>query len=104
MEIKYKGNSENKSLLIKITGDCDMYSAKEFFIAVTDKMKDGLSCIFLDFSEVIYLDSSGVGAIIKIIKYSQEKKINLKFRGLTGTPRKVLRMSNILSLITEVPL
>ena len=101
MEIDYTENSDNGSLLVKVAGDCDMYSAQEFFSGVTEKMSEGVTCVFLDFSEVLYLDSSGVGAIIKIIKYSKEKKIDLKFRGISGTPRKVLRMSNILTLINE---
>ena len=101
MKIDYSENSDNGSLFVKITGDCDMYSAQEFFIGVTEKMNTSFAFVSLDFSEVIYLDSSGVGAIIKIIKHSKDKKITLKFRGLTGMPRRVLRMSNILTLISE---
>ena len=101
MKINYVENSADKSLFVTVAGDCDMYSAQEFFTGVTGKMGRGFVSVSLDFSEVIYLDSSGVGAIIRIIKYSKEKNIDLKFRGITGTPRKVLRMSNILTLITE---
>ena len=101
MKINYLENSADGSLLIKVAGDCDMYSAQEFFTGVTGKIKENLISVSLDFSGVIYLDSSGVGAIIRIIKFSKEKKVDLKFRGITGTPRKVLRMSNILTLIKE---
>ena len=101
MDIQYLENADMQSLLVKISGDCDMYSAQEFFSGVMEKMSHGYVDIFLDLSGVIYLDSSGVGAIIKIIRQAREKKINLKFRGIAGTPRKVLRMSNILNLITE---
>ena len=101
MDIQYLENSSMKSLLAKISGDCDMYSAQEFYKGISAKIESGYHNLFLDFSDVIYLDSSGVGVIIKIIRQSKDKKINLKFRGITGTPRKVLKMSNILNLITE---
>jgi len=101
MDIQYLENSAQRSLLVKVSGDCDMYNAQEFFLGVTEKMNSGFSIIYLDFSGVIYLDSSGVGAIIKILKQSKEKMVDLKFRGINGTPRKVLKMSNILTLIKE---
>ena len=101
MEINYTEASASGSLFVKVAGDCDMYSAEKFFSGVTEKMSMGFSRVFLDFSEVIYLDSSGIGAIIRIIKRSKEKNIDLRFRGISGTPRKVLRMSNILTLINE---
>ena len=101
MDIQYLENTVKQSLLIKISGDCDMYSAQEFFMGVTEKINAGFASIYLDFSGVIYLDSSGVGAIIKILRQSKEKRVKLNFRGISGTPRKVLRMSNILTLLSE---
>ena len=78
-----------------------MYSAREFFAAIAGKMASGWKRFCLDLGAVRYLDSSGVGAIIKIVQMSKEKQIELKFRGIAGTPRKVLSMSNILSIIIE---
>jgi anti-anti-sigma factor len=101
MDIQCLENTVKQSLLVKISGDCDMYSAQEFFLSVMEKINSGFASIYLDFSGVVYLDSSGVGAIIKILKQSKEKNVDLKFRGISGTPRKVLRMSNILTLIKE---
>jgi len=101
MEYQYLENKNKQSLFIKFSGDCDMYSAREFLNEVIAKINEAYYSIHLDFSDVIYLDSSGVGAIIRIIKHSKEKKIDLKFRGISGTPRRVLKMSNILTLISE---
>jgi len=102
MEIQYLKSSDGKSLLIKVTGDCDLYSFREFFAGIAGKITNGcFSRTILDLSGVAYLDSSGVGAIIRIIRLAKEKQTSLKFRGIGGTPRKVLDMSNILSLIIE---
>ena len=101
MDIEYFENEGKESLLIKVSGDCDMYSAQNFLINITKKINSGYINIYMDFNNVIYLDSSGIGAIIRIIRLSKEKNVNLKFRGITGMPRKVLKMSNILTLISE---
>jgi anti-anti-sigma factor len=101
MDFQYSENIRNKSMLISVVGDCDMYNAKEFLTNIAEKINSGFNSVYIDFSGIIYLDSSGVGAIIKIIQLSREKKVNLKFRGITGTPRKVLKMSNILTIISE---
>jgi anti-anti-sigma factor len=101
MDAQYLENAAVKSLRVTVSGDCDMYNVPEFFTALLEKMRRGYLSVVLDFGGVIYLDSSGVGMIIKLIRYAKEKKVDLKFRGIRGMPRKVLRMSNILSLITE---
>jgi anti-sigma B factor antagonist len=101
MDTQYRENAAVKSLRVAISGDCDMYNAPELLTALLEKMSQGYLSVFLDFSGVAYLDSSGVGVIIKLIKYAKEKKVDLQFRGIQGTPRRVLKMSNILSLITE---
>jgi len=101
MDFSYSENNIEKSIVISVIGDCDMYNAKEFLTTVMEKMNSGFTSVYIDFSGVIYLDSSGVGAIIKSIQFSKEKKVALKFRGITGTPRKVLKMSNILTIINE---
>jgi len=103
MKIKYHEKAEEKSLLAKISGDCDLYSSHDFYTGISAKMTKGCNKALLDLSGVAYLDSSGVGSIIRIIKLAKEKQITLKFRGIAGTPRKVLEMSNILSLIVEEP-
>jgi len=101
MNIQYEKNEKEKSLLAKVCGDCDLYNSPDFFDGIVGKMKEGCGKLVVDFSEVAYLDSSGVGTIVRIIKAAKERQIILKFRGITGTPREVLAMTNILSLIVE---
>jgi len=101
MNIQYEKNEKENSLLARVSGDCDLYSSQEFFDEIAGKLKEGCGKMVVDLSEVTYLDSSGVGAIVRIIKAAKEKQIILGFRGIAGTPREVLEMTNILSLIVE---
>jgi anti-sigma B factor antagonist len=101
MEIVFDEIRGKDELLARISGDCDLYNTPEFLGQMTDKINAGYKSICIDFSGVHYLDSSGVGAMIRIMQASKTKKMNIRFRGITGTPRKVLRMSNILNIIRE---
>jgi anti-sigma B factor antagonist len=101
MEIQFFEDREKKSLTAKISGDCDLYNAHHLYQDISGKMNSRSGTVYVDFTEVPYMDSSGIGAVIRIIQDSKMKNIDLKFRGIAGTVRKVLRLSNILSLIRE---
>jgi anti-sigma B factor antagonist len=101
MEIQFFENHDKKCLTAKVAGDCDLYNAHHLYTDMVEKMNGGFGTVYVDFSEVPYLDSSGIGAVIRIIQFSKSKNIDLKFRGIAGTVRKVLRLSNILGIIKE---
>jgi anti-sigma B factor antagonist len=101
MEIQFFENTGDKSLVVKVSGDCDLYNAHHLLNDVTGRINGGYGAVYVDLSGTPYLDSSGVGALIRILQYAKSKNINLKFRGIEGTVRKVMRLSNILSIITE---
>jgi anti-anti-sigma factor len=101
MEIRFIENRENNSLTSKISGDCDLYNAQHLYADMMGKMNGGYRSVCVDFSGVPYMDSSGIWAVIRIVQYSKSKNIDLTFRGITGMVRKVMALSNILSLIKE---
>ncbi|MDR2768856.1 MAG: STAS domain-containing protein [Treponema sp.] len=103
MKIHFFENGGAGSLTAEISGDCDLYNAQHLFADMTEKINGGYKTLCMDFSGVGYLDSSGIWAIIRIIKHAQSSGADLVFRGITGTVRKVLRLSNILSIIKEGP-
>jgi anti-sigma B factor antagonist len=91
------GGFENVSL----KGDCDLYAAPVFAAAMKERITGGAKRLRLDLSDVAYLDSTGVGALIRILQAARCTGTELRFRGVKGSPRKVLRMSNILPLMRE---
>jgi anti-sigma B factor antagonist len=86
---------------IRLNGDCDLYTAPSFAAAILDRIAAGARQLRLDLSGVDYLDSTGVGALIRILQAARRSGCELRFRGVSGSPRKVLRMSNILVLMRE---
>ncbi|HOX48468.1 MAG TPA: STAS domain-containing protein [Spirochaetales bacterium] len=86
---------------IRLVGDFDLYHAPLFSLFVLGKIEGGWRTVLLDLSGVGYLDSTGVGSIIRIAQALRKKGTKLRFRGLSGTPRRVLEMANILALVEE---
>jgi anti-sigma B factor antagonist len=84
-----------------LKGDCDLYSAPGFAKAMLARIAQGCRALRFDFAGVDYLDSTGVGAIIRILQDAKRRGCELRFTGIAGSPRKVLRMSNILALMRE---
>jgi anti-sigma B factor antagonist len=86
---------------VVVEGEFDLYSAPAFAAAMLSRLAEGATCLRLDLSGVGYLDSTGVGAIIRLLQDARRRGCDLRFRGIAGSPRKVLRMSNILALMRE---
>ena len=57
----------------------------------------------LDFTEVRYLDSSGVGALIRLLQKAKSIGGEIRVANLGGMPRKVLEMSNVIRLLKVFP-
>lgn len=86
---------------VTLKGDCDLYSAPAFAKAMMARLAGGGGRFRFDLSGVEYLDSTGVGALIRILQEAKKRSCELRFVGIAGSPRKVLKMSNILSLMRE---
>ena len=101
MDIQFFENKNAGSVTVKVSGDCDLYNAHHLFQDITEKMNGGCGAVSVDFSEVSYLDSSGIWAVIRIVQHAKTNNIDLQFRGIRGSVRKVMHLSNILSIIRE---
>ncbi|MBU0934237.1 MAG: STAS domain-containing protein [Spirochaetes bacterium] len=88
---------------LRIEGDFDLYTAPALSRRIQETQATWKH-LHLDLDGVRYLDSSGVGAIIRLLQACKSSGRELTFSGIQGSPRKVLQMSNILALLTEVQL
>lgn len=86
---------------IRLRGEMDLYAAPKALKLILGFLEAGDKAIHLDLAEVNYLDSSGVGVLIRILQHAKTKAAAITFSGIQGTPRKVLTLSNILPLLKE---
>ena len=88
-------------LTIPLIGELDHHRAKSYIASITGKIEaynPGL-CI-LDFTEVTFMDSSGIAVVINALRYMARIEGRLELTGIGRQPMKVFRASGIDRLVT----
>ena len=103
MEITYRTGAKADQIVVVPVGDLDLYASVAFCNAVLGKLESGTSRMVIDMGGVRYLDSSGVGALIRLLQKARSLGGEIRVANLAGTPKKVLEMSNIITLLKPAP-
>ena len=92
--------------MFHFTGQLDAYSEKQFQTYVEDVLKANLSSVVLELSNIDFLDSSGLGALVQIAKQCKESKPKRSFV-IVGNARvvqtiKLVRLEEFLHLVPDL--
>lgn len=80
----------------------DVACAIEFKERMRDLMRTGDERVVLDLARVVFLDSSGLGAIVALKKHLGPGRV-LELSGLTPTVEKVFRLTRMDAIFTIHP-
>lgn len=98
---------ENDHLLISIMDDIMMDNSREFYIEFERIFVDervSVRTLSLNFGEVRFMDSSGIGAIIKCTNKVKEEGINIIVFNLNKTLYSVFRLSGLQNILETLEL
>ena len=94
MEVTIKKTSWG--LLIKLKGNLDMYSSIAFKDDVEKHAKvKGRELVF-DMQDLLYMDSSGVGALIKFLNHCKEHDSKVSIANLKPAIEKIFKVSGLI--------
>jgi len=90
--------------LFRLTGLLDAFSEPTFRKVLGNKIDDGPKHIILDLSQIDFVDSSGLGALVQLAKQAQTAEGTLQ---IVTNPRvtqtvKLVRLENFLAMQTSV--
>lgn len=87
-------------LTVALTGEIDHHCAKAYMQAIAAKVEAYTPevCI-LDFSEVTFVDSSGIAVVINAMRCMTQIEGKLLLSGLGSQPMRVFRASGIDKLV-----
>ena len=91
---------ENGRLTVALSGEIDHHRARSYIDTIAAKI-DAYSpaeCV-LDFSEVTFVDSSGIAVVINSMRRMAQIEGELYLSGLGEQPRRVFRTSGIDRLV-----
>lgn len=91
---------ENGYLTVALNGEIDHHTAKAYIQAINTKIEAYAPdvCI-LDFSDVTFVDSSGIAVVINALRCMTQIEGKLLLIGMSQQPMKVFRASGIDKLI-----
>lgn len=89
------------NLIFKLKGELDHHSAEEFrSIFAMEWEKEDARNLIIDFKEVTFMDSSGVGAIIGRYKQVDQKGGRVAICSPSETVAKLIEMSGLPRIIS----
>lgn len=106
MTVSLRGTREVKDnyQLFRLTGLLDAFSEATFRRVISKCIEDGPKHIILDLSQIDFVDSSGLGALVQLVKKAQTDEGTLQ---IVTNPRvtqtvKLVRLEKFLSLQPSV--
>lgn len=81
--------------LVKTTGELTASSSPELKAKLNSMIKAGKTTLLIDMSEVVFIDSSGLGALVACLQRVSEAGGVLKIFGLQDHPRKVFFLTRL---------
>ena len=103
MEIKYLNKDDG--IYAELYGELDEYSAEYVRISLDDQLKTvnkNKKKLILDFSNVSFMDSTGIGVLLgRYNKYSKNN-INIFIKNPTSYVNRIFEMSGIYQIIPKV--
>ena len=91
---------QDGQLTLALTGEIDHHRAKELIQTIENKIEAYLprECV-LDFSDVTFMDSSGIAVVINALRCMARIEGKLLLTGINRQPMKVFRASGIDKLV-----
>ena len=91
---------DNGNLTVALTGEIDHHRAKNYIHAISAKIEAYTPAIcVLDFSEVTFVDSSGIAVVINALRCMNLLGGQLILSGIRQQPMKVFRAAGIDKLV-----
>ncbi|MFC4779552.1 STAS domain-containing protein [Paenibacillus sp. GCM10023252] len=87
--------------ILHIAGELDLAAAQEFRAALDSVVHDTSKTLILDVQELRYIDSTGIGIIVSVIKIRDEINAPLAVRNIPTGIRRLFDMTGISGFINE---
>ncbi|MEW6584058.1 MAG: STAS domain-containing protein [Nitrospirota bacterium] len=88
--VDYKGEK-----IVALEGEIDMYSSPELREKLMGILKDKAPLLFIDFSKVSYIDSSGIATFVEGLKYMKAYGGRLRFFSIPRGIMEIFRFSKL---------
>ncbi len=92
-----------KHAVAEVTGELDVYTAPALEELLGDLVDAGKVDIVVDLTGVTFMDSTGLGLLIKVLKWTREHDGSLRIVANTEKVLKVFRVTGLESVLSIFP-
>jgi stage II sporulation protein AA (anti-sigma F factor antagonist) len=93
-------NKVSDSLVVTLVGELDHHSAEEVRVKIDDRIdRENIKKMIFDFSEVTFMDSSGIGVVIGRYKKLSMRKGELSIVSVNKSIKRVFELSGMFKII-----
>ncbi|MGV1003380.1 MAG: STAS domain-containing protein [Candidatus Nanopelagicales bacterium] len=101
MDLVLTTRQEDAATVVAAAGEIDVFTAPDLDSALTAAVADGSGRILVDLSEVSFLDSTGLGTLVKCLKHANAAGGWLRL--VVGT-EKIRKIFDITGLDAAMPM
>jgi anti-sigma B factor antagonist len=93
VEVKLK--TKNGVLLVDLQEEIDLFHANKLKLYFNKIFESSHTRILLNFQDVTYIDSSGIGALLNIFKETKKRNVKMFFINIHGSVKKVIELTKL---------
>ena len=86
---------EGDHYLIELIGDLDIYNNKKFKEKLADIYEDLDKDLVVDCSNLEYIDSTGLGSFISLLKLTRDEEKEITVKNLKKNIKKVFKITDL---------
>lgn len=92
----------NNALVVHLYGELDHHTAENIRIKIDDEIDcEGINKVILDFLNVTFMDSSGIGVVVGRYKKLSSKKGSICMVNVNDGVKRVFELSGLFKLIKK---
>lgn len=95
MELQVSARAGRSCTVVRVNGELDMETRPQLQDFLHDVVDSGARQVVLDMSEVPFVDSSGLGVLVDVLKLLRDKGGRLSLAAVQSTVRTVLAQSAV---------
>ena len=84
---------------VRLHGEVDVMVVDQVRVAMTDALAAGPRSVVIDLSDLSFIDSTGLGALIFGFQRARDSGVAFKLAGPTSGVRKILVLSGLLEVV-----
>ncbi|ERI90740.1 anti-sigma F factor antagonist [Clostridiales bacterium oral taxon 876 str. F0540] len=95
-----KFQKEDEKLVVYMMGELDHHSAEEVRSKIDDRLdRENINKLIMDFTNVTFMDSSGIGVVIGRFKKISLKKGDVCITNVNNSVKRVFDLSGMFKII-----